>query len=40
MFLNNNSATTFLQKSLMEKELAKKPKVGEQMEGIKYTVFK
>ncbi|MDI5894822.1 AAA family ATPase [Flavobacterium algoritolerans] len=30
----------FLQKSLMEKELAKKPKVGEQTDGIKYTVFK
>jgi len=30
----------FLQKSQLEKELTKKPKLGEQTDGIKYTVFK
>lgn len=30
----------FVQKSILEKELAQKPKLGEQTDGIKYSVFK
>jgi hypothetical protein len=38
--LKEQLAKYFSQKSILDKELAKKPKVGELSEGIKYTVFK
>jgi hypothetical protein len=38
--LKEQLANYYSQKSILDKELAKKPKVGKQSEGVKYTVFK